>query len=73
MGNAMGACSLVDWTSMAMNASSYFTNQEIEIAMGLILDILNDKNFINDISISNDASNKYYKLIDRINIYFNNN
>jgi hypothetical protein len=56
-----------------MNASSYFTNQEIEIAMGLILDILNDKNFINDISISNDASNKYYKLIDRINIYFNNN
>ena len=64
---------MLDWTSMAMNASSYFTNQEIEIAMGLVLDILSDENFINDISISHDASDKYCKLIDKINIYFNNN
>jgi hypothetical protein len=54
-----------------MKASSYFTDGEIELAMGILGELLTNKDFIDEISISHDASDKYYQLIDKINIYFN--
>jgi hypothetical protein len=54
-----------------MKASSYFTDGEIELAMGILADLLSNQDFLNEISISHDATDKYYKLIDKIDVYFN--
>lgn len=54
-----------------MKASSYFTDGEIEIGMKLLGDLLTDKDFIEEISISYDATDKYIKLVEKIDIYFN--
>jgi hypothetical protein len=54
-----------------MKASSYFTDGEIELAMGILGDLLSNKNFLDEISISHDATDKYYKLVDKIDVYFN--
>jgi len=54
-----------------MKASSYFTDGEIELAMGILADLLSNQDFINEISISHDATDKYYKLVDKIDVYFN--
>ena len=54
-----------------MKASSYFTDGEIELAMGILGDLLSNKDFLDEISISHDATDKYYKLVDKIDVYFN--
>ncbi len=54
-----------------MKASSYFTDGEIELAMGILADLLSNQDFLNEISISHDATDKYYQLIDKIDVYFN--
>ena len=54
-----------------MKASSYFTDGEIELAMGILADLLSNQDFLSEISISHDATDKYYKLIDKIDVYFN--
>jgi hypothetical protein len=54
-----------------MKASSYFTDGEIELAMGILADLLSNQDFLNEISISHDATDKYYKLIYKIDVYFN--
>jgi hypothetical protein len=54
-----------------MKASSYFTDGEIELAMGILADLLSNQDFLNEISISHDATDKYYKLVDKIDVYFN--
>jgi hypothetical protein len=54
-----------------MKVSSYFTDGEIELAMGILGDLLSNKDFLDEISISHDATDKYYKLVDKIDIYFN--
>jgi len=54
-----------------MKASSYFTDGEIELAMGILGDLLTNKEFLNEVSISHDATDKYYKLVEKIDIYFN--
>ena len=54
-----------------MKASSYFTDGEIELAMGILGDLLSNKDFLDEISISHDATDKYYQLVDKIDVYFN--
>ena len=54
-----------------MKASSYFTDGEIEIGMKLLGDLLTDKDFLEEISISYDATDKYVKLVEKIEFYFN--
>jgi len=54
-----------------MKVSSYFTDGEIELAMGILGDLLSNKDFLDEISISHDATDKYYKLVDKIDVYFN--
>ena len=54
-----------------MKPSSYFTDGEIELAMGILGDLLSNKDFLDEISISHDATDKYYKLVDKIDVYFN--
>jgi hypothetical protein len=54
-----------------MKASSYFTDVEIELAMGILGELLTNKDFLDEISVSHDASDKYYQLVDKIDIYFN--
>ncbi len=54
-----------------MKASSYFTDGEIELAMGILADLLSNQDFLNEISISHDATDKYYQLVDKIDVYFN--
>jgi hypothetical protein len=54
-----------------MKASSYFTDEEIELAMGILADLLSNKDFLDEISVSHDATDKYYKLVDKIDVYFN--
>ena len=54
-----------------MKASSYFTDGEIELAMGILGDLLSNQDFLDEISISHDATDKYYKLVDKIDVYFN--
>ncbi len=54
-----------------MKASSYFTDGEIELAMGILGDLLTNKQFLDEVSISHDATDKYYKLVEKIDIYFN--
>ena len=54
-----------------MKASSYFTDGEIELAMGILRDLLSNQDFLDDISISHDATDKYYNLIEKIDVYFN--
>ena len=54
-----------------MKASSYFTDGEIELAMGILGDLLTNKEFLDEVSISHDATDKYYKLVDKIDVYFN--
>jgi hypothetical protein len=54
-----------------MKASSYFTDGEIELAMGILADLLSNKDFLDEISVSHDATDKYYKLVDKIDVYFN--
>jgi hypothetical protein len=54
-----------------MKASSYFTDGEIELAMGILADLLSNKDFLDEISISHDATGKYYQLVDKIDVYFN--
>jgi len=64
----LGICSQA---FLIMKASSYFTDGEIELAMGILADLLSNQDFLNEISISHDATDKYYKLIDKIDVYFN--
>ena len=54
-----------------MKASSYFTDGEIELAMGILADLLSNKYFLDEISISHDDTDKYYQLVDKIDVYFN--
>jgi len=54
-----------------MKASSYFTDGEIELAMGILGDLLSNKHFLDEISVSHDATDKYYMLVDKIYVYFN--
>ena len=54
-----------------MKASSYFTDGEIELAMGILGDLLTNKEFLDEVSISHDATDKYYKLVEKIDVYFN--
>jgi hypothetical protein len=39
--------------------------------MGILGDLLSNKDFLDEISISHDATDKYYKLVDKIDVYFN--
>ncbi len=54
-----------------MKESSYFTDGENELDMGILGDLLSNKDFLDEISVSHDATDKYYKLVDKIDIYFN--
>ena len=54
-----------------MKASSYFTDGEIELAMGILGDLLTNKEFLDEVSIAHDATDKYYKLVEKIDVYFN--
>ena len=53
-----------------MKASSYFTDAEIEIAMGLLLDFLTDGKNLEEVSISHDAGDRYVKLFEKMRLYF---
>jgi len=73
MGYTLGVGGLVYWTCLAMKASSYFTDEEIELAMGILGELLTNEDFLDEISVSHDASDKYYKLVDKIGNYFGEN
>jgi hypothetical protein len=64
MGNALGVGGLVYWTSLAMKASSYFTDGEIELVMGIIARLLTDE------QRTHAAGDQIIELNEKIKRYF---
>ena len=53
-----------------MKVTSFFTDGELELALALTGELLNDDKAMNELSISWDAGNKMIELKDKIDIYY---
>jgi len=53
-----------------MKASSYFTDGEIELALALASELLENHKAMSELSISWDAGNKMVELKDKIDIFY---
>ena len=53
-----------------MKATSFFTDAEIELALTLVSQLLDDKKAIDELSISWDGGNKLLELKDKIDVYY---
>jgi hypothetical protein len=52
-----------------MQISAYFTEGELDLALTLVADILDDAKSLEEISVSYDAGNKLIKLKEKIEFY----
>jgi hypothetical protein len=52
-----------------MQISSYFTENELDMALTLVSDILSDTKSLEEISVSYDAGNKLVELKEKIEFY----
>ncbi len=53
-----------------MKATSFFTDSEIELALALTSELLDDQKAMDELSICWDAGNKMAELKDKIDIYY---
>ena len=53
-----------------MKVTSFFTDSELELALALTSELLNDDKAMEELSISFDAGNKLIELKDKIDIYY---
>lgn len=53
-----------------MKASSYFTDDEIEIALALVVSLLEDQKAMEELSVEFDAGDRFVHLKDKIHFYF---
>ena len=53
-----------------MKATSFFTDSEIELALTLASELLDDQKAMDELSISWDGGNKLLELKDKIDIYY---
>ena len=53
-----------------MKATSFFTDAEIELALALTSEVLDDQKAMDELSISWDSGNKLLELKDKIDIYY---
>ena len=53
-----------------MKASSYFTDAEIELALALASELLENHKAMSELSIYWDAGNKMVELKDKIDIFY---
>jgi hypothetical protein len=53
-----------------MKATSFFTDSEIELALALTSELLDDQKAMDELSIYWDAGNKMAELKDKIDIYY---
>lgn len=53
-----------------MKVTSFFTDGELELALALTSELLNDDKAMEELSISFDAGNKLIELKDKIDIYY---
>jgi len=52
-----------------MQISSYFTENELDMALTLVSDILSDAKSLEEISVSYDSGNKLVELKEKIEFY----
>jgi len=53
-----------------MKVTSFFTDAEIELALALTSELLDDQKAMDELSISWDGGNKLLELKDKIDIYY---
>ena len=53
-----------------MKVTSFFTDAELELALALISELLDDQKAMDELSISWDGGNKLLQLKDKIDIYY---
>ena len=53
-----------------MKATSFFTDAEIELALALTSELLDDQKSMDELSMYWDAGNKMAELKDKIDIYY---
>ena len=53
-----------------MKATSFFTDAEIELALALASEVLEDQKAMDELSISWDGGDKLLELKDKINVYY---
>jgi len=53
-----------------MKATSFFTDAEIELALTLASELLEDKKAMDELSISWDGGDKLLELKDKIDVYY---
>jgi len=53
-----------------MKATSFFTDAEIELALSLASELLEDQKAMDELSISWDGGNKLLELKDKIDVYY---
>ena len=53
-----------------MKVTSFFTDAELELALALISELLDDQKAMDELSISWDGGNKLLELKDKIDIYY---
>jgi hypothetical protein len=53
-----------------MKATSFFTDAEIELALTLASELLDDQKAMDELSISWDGGNKLLELKDKIDVYY---
>lgn len=53
-----------------MKAKSFFTDSELELALTLTSEVLDDKKAMDELSIYWSVGNKYVGLKDKIDIYY---
>jgi hypothetical protein len=53
-----------------MKVTSFFTDAELELALALTSELLDDHKAMEELSISFDAGNKLLELKDKIDIYY---
>ena len=53
-----------------MKVTSFFTDAELELALALASELLDDQKAMDELSISWDSGNKLLELKDKIDIYY---
>jgi hypothetical protein len=53
-----------------MKVTSFFTDAELELALALTSELLDDQKAMDELSISWDSGNKLLELKDKIDIYY---
>ena len=53
-----------------MKATSFFTDAEIELALALTSELLDDQKAMDELSMYWDAGNKMAELKDKIDVYY---